>query len=63
MIKNIKHIKANAVFWAAVCAEIMVMLTYWKSDIGFLWLNPIGCLGVVFFSIIFQVILPARSQA
>ncbi|MBK8501790.1 MAG: sodium:solute symporter [Saprospiraceae bacterium] len=59
----IKQIKAQAVFWAAVCAEIMVMLTYWNVDIGFLWLNPLGCLGVIFFGTVFQFMLPAKSQA
>ncbi len=52
----VKYIGARAVFWAAVLAESLVILTYWKTDIGFLWLNPIGCLLVVFFGFIFQVL-------
>jgi hypothetical protein len=43
----IRFIKAQAVFWAAVVAEALVVLIYMKTNIGFLWLNPIGCLLVI----------------
>lgn len=49
-----KYIKANAVFWAAVIAESVVILTYSFTDIGFLWLNPIGCLLVILMGYILQ---------
>jgi len=49
----------NIVFWAAVLAELLVLtvfiltrLGYFKM--GFLWLNPIGALGVLFFSLLLQ---------
>ena len=58
----VKYIKANAVFWAAVLAETFVIITYWKTDIGFLWLNPIGCLLVIFFGLIFQALI-GRKEA
>lgn len=51
----VKYIKAQAVFWAAVLTQILIILIYWKTEIGFLWLNPIGCLLVIFFGVIFQV--------
>lgn len=57
----IKSIKAEAVFWAALCAEALVIVTFWKSDIGFLWLNPLGCLAVIFFGYIFQSLLPQKT--
>lgn len=57
----IRYIKAEAVFWAALCAEALVIITFWKSDIGFLWLNPIGCLAVIFFGFIFQKLIPQKS--
>ena len=58
----IKHIKAMAVFWAAIMAEIIVILTYVNSDIGFLWLNPIGCLSVILLGFILQGILPDQKN-
>jgi SSS family solute:Na+ symporter len=57
-----KYIKAQAVFWAALLAEGIVILTFVRTDIGFLWLNPIGCLLVIFFGSLFQFVL-SRSAA
>lgn len=57
-----KSIKANAVFWAAVIAESVVILTYIRTDIGFLWLNPIGCLLVIFLGFILQGIIGNRRE-
>ena len=56
-----KYIKANAVFWAAVLAECIVILTYLATDIAFLWLNPIGCLLVIFFGYVLQPIIGERK--
>jgi Na+/proline symporter len=42
-----KFIKSNAVFIAALIAEVIVLLCYWLTDIGFLWFNVIGCVLVV----------------
>ena len=47
----VPFIRSNAVFIAAVIAEITVLLLYWKSDIGFLWFNLIGCALVVIIGI------------
>lgn len=49
-----KYIQARAVFYAALLAETIVILVFIYSKIGFLWLNPIGCLLVIFFGYIFQ---------
>jgi len=58
----LKSIKANAVFWAAVLAEALVIFIYVVSDIGFLWLNPIGCLFVIFLGYFFQSVLPVSTK-
>jgi Na+/proline symporter len=52
-IKQIKN--GNIVFWAAILAEALVLTVFILTKtgvfkMGFLWLNPIGALGVVFFS-------------
>lgn len=50
----VKHVKANAVFISAVIIELCVVWLFWKSSIGFLWLNAIGALGVVLLALLLQ---------
>jgi solute:Na+ symporter, SSS family len=54
-----KRIGGKAVFTSALIAEAVVILVYarwgWKQDdFPFLWLNPLGCLLVMFLATIFQ---------
>ena len=50
-----KNVKGDAVFWAALLAEVIVIYC-WKIDLtAFLWLNLIGCVLVVVFSLIFNL--------
>lgn len=58
----IKQIHAKAVFWAAIAAEVTVIITYMTSDIGFLWLNPIGCLSVILFGFVFEGLFPGTGE-
>jgi solute:Na+ symporter, SSS family len=52
----IKYVKANAVFIAAIITEIIVVMV-WRADVlGFLWLNVIGCFGVMILSVIIQTL-------
>ncbi len=49
----------NVVFWAAVLAELLVLTVFILTRLGvfkmgFLWLNPVGALGVLFFSLLLQ---------
>ncbi|MCG2617300.1 sodium:solute symporter [Terrimonas sp. NA20] len=53
--KNIRS--GNAVFWGALLAEMLVLIVFTLTKLdnpvikmGFLWLNPIGALGVIFFT-------------
>jgi solute:Na+ symporter, SSS family len=49
-----KNIKGDAVFYAAIITEILVV-TLWKLDVvAFLWLNLIGCGALVGISYAFQ---------
>lgn len=50
----IKKIKGNAVFLAAIIAEVCVLLLFQLTDIPYLWFNFIGCMLVIFLAIIFQ---------
>lgn len=52
-----KVTNGNAVFWAAILAELLVLTVFILTKLkvfsmGFLWLNPIGALGVIFFTLI-----------
>jgi hypothetical protein len=59
----IKTIKSNAVFYSAIFVEFIVIIVhllneynlapYW-IEMGYLWYNVVGCLLVVFFSVVFQ---------
>lgn len=54
-----KITNGSVVFLAALLAECIVLLTFILSrlgyfKLGFLWLNPIGALGVVFFALLLQ---------
>jgi SSS family transporter len=42
-----KKLGAKATFWAAVGAELLVVLFWWLDLTAFLWLNLIGCVLVI----------------
>jgi Na+/proline symporter len=52
----VKQVKSNAVFWAAIIAETVVLACYFYfyEEIAFLYYNIIGCGVVVLLSIVFQ---------
>ena len=52
----IKTIRANAVFYAAILSEILVLVIYSQEWVSFLWLNVIGAVLTVLTAIIFQTI-------
>ncbi|GAB3885096.1 sodium:solute symporter family protein [Spirosoma agri] len=53
----IKSIGGRATFWAAIVAEVFVVLSWYLNLTAFLWLNVIGCLLVVGFAWILQRML------
>jgi solute:Na+ symporter, SSS family len=62
-----KWIRGNAVFIAAFIAEAIVLLIHYNNEstflgfdisIGFLWYNVIGCIAVMLFASLLQLILP-----
>jgi SSS family transporter len=64
-IKKIRN--GNVVFWAAVLAELVVLTVFILTRVGvfkmgFLWLNPIGALGVVFFSLLLQPLFNKKEN-
>ena len=67
----LKKVGGSAVFWAAVASQVLVLALFFAGkfypahEIGYLWLNPIGCAACVAFSLMFQAIIgtPARPPA
>lgn len=57
----VKKVQGNAVFYAALVAEAIVVTCWYKDVAAFLWLNVIGCVFVVLLSIILQLLLPRKS--
>jgi Na+/proline symporter len=42
-----KRVGGNAVFWAAIAGEALVIAMYLFTEIGWLWLNAIGAIAVI----------------
>ena len=51
-----KNVKGGAVFWAALFAEAIVIYSWWVDLTAFLWLNLIGCVLVVLFALVFNLL-------
>lgn len=56
-----KKLGANATFWAAILAELLVVLFWWLDLTAFLWLNLIGCVLVIGLAAVIQGFL--RKEA
>lgn len=68
-----KKVGGSAVFWAAIAAQLVVIAIFAfgkffpAHEIGYLWLNPIGCAACILFSLALQPLIgsapkePART--
>lgn len=65
-----KWVKGQAVFIAALLSQVLILFVHFNNgdvvdgklwDIGFLWYNPIGCLAVMLFAAILQLIIPSKN--
>lgn len=52
-----KTIRANAVFYAAIFSEILVLVIYNQEWVSFLWLNVIGAVLTVLTAVIIQIMV------
>jgi len=52
----LKKIKANAVFYSSIIAELLIIFIWWTDTVSFLWLNVIGCLAVTLVAFLWQMI-------
>lgn len=64
----LKKVGGSAVFWAAVASQVLVLALFFMGklyptyEIGYLWLNPIGCVACVAFSLAFQAVFGLKSS-
>lgn len=54
----VKRADGRAVLWAAIVTEAIIIGLWWSDAMAFLWLNLVGCAGVVLFALLFQSFLP-----
>ena len=64
-IKRITN--GSVVFWAALLAELLVLTVFILTKtgvfkMGFLWLNPIGAFGVIFFALLLERIYKQKES-
>lgn len=57
----VKSVNGRAVFFGAVLTEIVVTLLGWNEVVAYLWLNVIGCMLVIFFSLIIQSVIKRKK--
>ena len=65
----IKWVKGQAVFIGALMSQALILLVHFKNgegilgfhwDIGFLWYNALGCIAVMVFAAVIQVVMPRK---
>ena len=58
----LKHVNGKAVFYAAVLTEVIVCICGWQKVVAYLWLNLIGCVLVVLFAVIIQLLVKLERR-
>jgi hypothetical protein len=58
----LKKLNGTPVFLAALITEGIVILIYILDVISFLWLNVVGCLGVILLALLLQAAFPAKRE-
>jgi len=53
----LRRVGGTAIFWAAVAAQLLVIVLYFTLSISYLWFNVIGCALCLAFGLILQAIL------
>lgn len=58
----IKYVTSNAVFWAAIITQAIIIYLWYIDLMPYLWLNLVGCFIVMFLAIILQLIIGNKKQ-
>ena len=59
----VRFVRGSAVFTAALIAQTIVVILYLNTNLGYLWLNPIGVAAVALCAIVLQRTVFARERA
>ena len=65
--KFLTRVGSNAIFWGTIIGEICVLYIYYLTyigtiDLAYLWLNLIGCVLVILFSLLLATILKEKVK-
>jgi solute:Na+ symporter, SSS family len=58
----LKKTKGNAVFWAAIISQVLVIVIYKMQIISFLWLNVIGALLVLLLALLLNIFMAINGK-
>lgn len=59
----IKHIKGTPVFIAAVITELIICVMGYFDTVAYLWLNAIGCIGVIIIALIINAFWSGKKKS
>jgi hypothetical protein len=59
----VRRVGGAAVFWAALAAQALVFVLYFKLTISYLWYPLIGCAACVLFSLVLQAALGGDKKS
>ncbi len=57
----IKFVKSNAVFFAAIITQFIIVYIWWIDVLPYLWLNLLGCVLVMLLASVIQVMRPSKG--
>jgi putative flippase GtrA len=58
----VRSVRGSAVFVAALLAQCLVLILFWRLSISYLWYNLIGCGAVLVFSLALERTIFAKSS-
>lgn len=53
----LRRVGGTAIFWAAIAAQLLVFVLYFKLGISYLWYNIIGCAACMLLAVVLQAAL------
>jgi SSS family solute:Na+ symporter len=59
----LKKVGGQAVFYAAIITEVIVIVVWLQDIMAFLWLNVVGCLLVLLFALLLQLVIGKEKPA
>ncbi len=57
-----KSVKGTAVFWGAICGQLLVLYLYKNTNIVYLWYNVFGCFAVVVTALLTNIFIRKKNR-